>query len=117
MRVIMLIALSQKLHLQQWLPCIMYLCVIAISLLMHGVEETLCPITQDEASTSGSDMDDEDMDRLGIDAKIAAVLRGTADAKASAQKAKEAMSQLRYRVRSIAGPGTQCPCMHCTGLA
>lgn len=53
---------------------------------------------QDEASTSGSDMDDEDMEASGMDAKIAAVLRGTADAKASVQKTKETVTQLRFRV-------------------
>ena len=34
-----------------------------------------------------------------MDAKIAAVLRATADAKESGRKAKEAVSQLRFRVR------------------
>lgn len=33
-----------------------------------------------------------------MDAKIAAVLRATADAKESARRAKEAMAQLRFRV-------------------
>ncbi len=53
---------------------------------------------QDEASTSGSDMDDDAMEESGMDAKIAAVLRGTADAKATVQKTKEAVIQLRFRV-------------------
>ena len=57
---------------------------------------------QDEASTSGSDMDDDAMEESGMDAKIAAVLRGTAEAKASVQKTKEAATQLRFRVRPFA---------------
>ncbi len=38
------------------------------------------------------------MEASGLDAKIAAVLRGTADAKASVQKTKETVTQLRFRV-------------------
>ena len=54
---------------------------------------------EEEASTSGSEDDDEAMEASGMDAKIAAVLRATADAKESGRKAKEAVSQLRFRVR------------------
>lgn len=53
----------------------------------------------DEASTSGSEDDDEAMEASGMDAKIAAVLRATADAKESSRRQKEAMAQLRFRVR------------------
>ena len=56
-------------------------------------------VQDDDVSTSGSDDDDEAMEASGMDAKIAAVLRATADAKESSRKAKEAMSQLRFRVR------------------
>ncbi|KAK9903496.1 hypothetical protein WJX75_007153 [Coccomyxa subellipsoidea] len=56
---------------------------------------------EDEASTSGSDMDDDAMEESGMDAKIAAVLRGTAEAKASVQKTKEAVTQLRFRVIAL----------------
>ena len=52
----------------------------------------------DEASTSGSEDDDEAMEASGMDAKIAAVLRATADAKESGRRAKEAVAQLRFRV-------------------
>jgi len=55
-------------------------------------------VQDDEVSTSGSDDDDEAMEASGMDAKIAAVLRATADAKESSRQAKEAMSQLRFRV-------------------
>jgi len=55
-------------------------------------------VQDDDVSTSGSDDDDEAMEASGMDAKIAAVLRATADAKESSRKAKEAMSQLRFRV-------------------
>ena len=39
------------------------------------------------------------MEASGMDAKIAAVLRATADAKESSRRQKEAMAQLRFRVR------------------
>ena len=59
----------------------------------------MAPAQNEEASTSGSEDDDEAMEACGMDAKIAAVLRATADAKESGRRAKEAVSQLRFRVR------------------
>ena len=44
------------------------------------------------------------MEASGMDAKIAAVLRATADAKESGRRAKEAVSQLRLRVGSLPHP-------------
>ena len=52
----------------------------------------------DEASTSGSEDDDEAMEASGVDARIAAVLRAAADAKESGRRAKEAVVKLRFRV-------------------
>ena len=59
----------------------------------------------DEAgASSGDDMDADTAERSVLDARIAAVLRATADARATAAQARATLDQLKFRVCSLFGP-------------
>jgi hypothetical protein len=53
----------------------------------------------DEGASSGDDMDADTAERAALDAKIGAVLRAGADARATAAQARASIGQLKFRVR------------------